>query len=272
MKALSRNLLAGALLAALPMSGALACTTGAWNGGAINGAVAGDPDGGVARYSGECALEPVAAGASYVIDNSPANESNYRARFYVYTGNPSGSPVIFRATDADDAGGTARIEVTYDNAGNSFNFSANGATGSIGGIADNRWYGIELYYAAGSEFTASVKGNVGTAQNVVISGTPGAQTINSAALGAITAAGASDTMKFDEFESTRSTTTGIGFLCRGDANGTEPVNILDRTAVVNEILSTSRAPGQPDCTEDGAVNILDRTCIVNKILSGGSCV
>src|SRR5690606_29588190 len=145
MKALSRNVLAAALLAALPMGGALACTTAAWS-TTVNGATAGDPTAGFARYSGSCSLEPVAAGGSYVVDNSPVNETDYRARFYVYTGNPSGSPVIFRATDADDAGGSTLIEVTYNNAGNSFDFSANGATGSFGGVADNRWYAIEMYY------------------------------------------------------------------------------------------------------------------------------
>lgn len=269
MKALSRNLLAGALLAALPMGGALACTTTAWNGGAINGAIAGDPSADVARYSGECALQPVAAGGSYVVDNSPVNETDYRARFYVYTGSPTGSPVIFRATDADDAGGTALIDVTYNAGAGSFDFSANGATGSQGGIQANRWYGVEMYYDAGAAFSATVKGNAGAAQTVAISGTPGAQTVNSAALGAVTAAAGSDTLKFDEFESTRSTTTSIGWLCRGDSNGDGAIGVADAIGVANE-FGGSLASGQPDCNEDGLVGVADAICIANAFTSTGA--
>src|SRR5690606_24109310 len=95
MKAMTRNLLAGAVLAVLPMGGALACTTTAWNGGATT-ATAGDPTTGVARYSGECGLE-VGASGGHVTDNSPNAEAAYRARFYVYTGTASGNPVIFEA-------------------------------------------------------------------------------------------------------------------------------------------------------------------------------
>lgn len=270
MKAMTRNLLAGAVLAVLPMGGALACTTTAWNGGATS-ATAGDPSTGVARYSGACGLEVAAVGNGHVTDNSPANETDYRARFYVFTGTASGNPVIFRATDADGAGGNVLVEITYDTTNNQLDFASGTASGSAS-VADNRWYAVEFYYDAGTAITASVKGAAAAATAVTFSGTPASGNVGSARLGALTAATAADTMKFDEFESTRSTTTAIGFLCRGDANGTEPVNIFDRTSVVNEILGTSLAAGQPDCNEDGAVNIFDRTCIVNKILTGGSCI
>src|SRR5690606_27786417 len=60
MKSLSRNLLMGAILAALPMSGALACTVSQWNGSktALD-ADAVNPVGAskAARYSGICSLK-----------------------------------------------------------------------------------------------------------------------------------------------------------------------------------------------------------------------
>jgi hypothetical protein len=269
MKALSRNLLAGALLAALPMGGALACTTGAWNGGATS-ATAGDPDAGIARYSGNCGLEVAASGNGHVTDNSPANETDYRARFYVFTGTASGNPVIFRATDADGAAGTALVEITYDTAANAFDFSSGSATGTAGGISDNRWYAIEFYYDAGNAITASVKGaGSDTPSAVTFSGAPAAGSINSARLGALTAATAADTMKFDEFESTRSTTTAIGFLCRGDANGDGAIGVGDAIQVGNEFAG-SLASGQPDCNEDGAVGVGDAICVGNRFAATGS--
>ena len=270
MKALTKSLLAGAVLAALPMASALACTTTAWNGGTV-GATAGDPTTGVARYSGECGLKGAAAGNSHVTDNSPNGEANYRARFYVYTGTATGSPVIFQATDADGAAGSALVQVVYDTANNQFDFTSGAAAGSAT-VADNKWYSVEFYYDAGNAITAKVQGSQATSPSVVtFAGAPAAGTVQSARLGIIGATTAGDTMKFDEFESTRSTTTEIGRLCRGDANGTEPVNIFDRTSIVNEILGNALGQGQPDCNEDGGVNVFDRTCIVNIILAGGAC-
>ena len=271
MKALSRNLLAGALLAALPMGGALACTTTAWNGGAVN-ATAGDPSGDVARYSGSCGLEVAASGSGHVTDNSPANETDYRARFYVYTGTASGNPVIFQATDADGAAGTALVTVTYDTANNQFDFASGSATGSASGIQDNKWYGIEFYYDAGAAITASVKGAAASsATSVTFTGAPASGSVNSARLGVLGAATAADTMKFDEFESTRSTTTPIGFLCRGDANGDSIINVQDASAVVAERLGTSLAAGQPDADESGIVNVQDASSIVALRLANTTC-
>jgi Tol biopolymer transport system component len=52
----------------------------------------------------------------------------------------------------------------------------------------------------------------------------------------------------------------------GDANGDGLINILDVTAILNNILGVSPAPGNGDCNEDGDVNILDVTCVLNIIL------
>ena len=60
---------------------------------------------------------------------------------------------------------------------------------------------------------------------------------------------------------------GDGFA-PGDANGDGEINILDVTALLNDILEISPVAGNADCNEDGEVNILDVTCVLNEILGG----
>jgi hypothetical protein len=57
-----------------------------------------------------------------------------------------------------------------------------------------------------------------------------------------------------------------GMFLAGDANGDGLINILDVTAILNDILGVSPATGNADCNEDGDVNILDVTCVLNIIL------
>lgn len=270
MKAMTRNLLAGAVLAVLPISGALACTTAAWNGGAT-AATAGDPTTGVARYSGECGLEPAAA-VSHVTDNSPNAEAAYRARFYVYTGAATGDPVIFEATASDGNAGAKLVQVTYDTGNGQFDFAANGASGSASGIQANKWYSVEVFYQQSAAFSATVQG-AGSASPiaVTVSGTSGAGTVGSARLGTLTAAGGAETMKFDEFESTRSTTTAIGRLCRGDATADNAINVFDTVAITRERVNGILATGQPDCNEDGNINVFDTACAVSLRLNSATC-
>lgn len=272
MKFTSRKLLAAALLAAIPMGSALACTTDNWTsatngGGLVTGTpTAGDPGDGVARYSGECGLSATAG--SFVTNNAPDGESTYRARFYVYTGQ-TGDAVVFRATADDNNAGAEVLRVNYS--APNFNFFQNGnAAGSVAGIVANKWYAIELLYVAGQAdgFSATVSGNQ-TFEGSVAPTAAGAGTIGSHSLGAIS--GGTGAARVDAFESTRSADTAIGTLCRGDVNGTLPINIFDRTAVTNEILNGTLAAGQPDCNEDGAINVFDRTCVTNIILAGGAC-
>lgn len=267
----SRKLLAAALLAAIPMGSALACTTGNWtdlaNGGGLitDTPTADSPTNGVARYSGECGL--AADAGDLVTNNAPDGEGTYRARFYVYTSSV-GTATVFRATDADDNLGNEVLRVNH--IPGSFSFFQNGvAAGSVEGIVANKWYSIELLYVANDVdgFSASVAGNQTFSGSVPL-GPAGAGTIESHTLGNL---GGLGTVRLDAFESTRSADTPIGRLCRGDVNGTLPINIFDRTAVTNEILNGTLAAGQPDCTEDGSVNVFDRTCVTTLILAGGVC-
>ena len=275
MKSLSRNLLVGAMLAALPLSGAMACTVSQWNGAKTSVDADAKSPPASARYSGVCALDSTTSG-NYVGDNHPVNDPAYNARFYVYTGLTSGNAKVFGAYSADDGGGSELISVTYDRAAGSFAFAANGASATTTGIVANKWYAIEFAYAAGSSFSAEVAGANGFSNTPAVTGAPAAGNIESARLGFISGSGAG-AIKTDEFESTRG--VAIGRLCPGNAAGAEPgtfgeagtINIFDRVAVVNELLGNSLATGQPDCTEDGTVNIFDRVCVVNTILAGGAC-
>ena len=270
----SRKLLAAALLAAIPMSSALACTTANWTapangGGQLGGApTAGSPPT-VARYSGKCGL--AGATGNFVTNNAPDNESVYRARFYVYTSN-TGTTTVFRATAADNNAGAEVLRVDYTPG--TFSFFQNGAAaGTVtgAGVVANRWYAVELSYKAGvanTGFSATVAGNV----NFTGSTTPvtaGAGTIGSHSLGAI--AGGAGTVRVDAFESTRSADTAIGRLCRGDANGDGNINVFDTVAITSERVTGTLASGQPDCNEDGAVNVFDTTCAVQLRVNAATC-
>lgn len=267
----SRKLLAAALLAAIPMGSALACTTGNWTdlangGGNIEGAPTADsPTNGVARYSGECGL--AADAGDLVTNNAPDGEGVYRARFYVYT---SGTGIVFRATAADDNVGAEVLSVDYS--AGTFTFSQNGAVaGTVTGegIVANKWYSVELLYVANEAdgFSATVAGNQ-TFSGSLGPLAAGAGTIGSHSLGNIGGAG---TVLGDAFESTRSADTPIGRLCRGDATGDGlAVNSGDGIAIRNEFLLGTLATGQPDCTEDGSVNSGDGLCVRALFLNGNS--
>lgn len=283
MKVTSRKLLAAALLAAIPMSSAFACTTANWEsvengGGAVTGApTAGDPGDGVARYSGECGLAGAGGAPNYVTNNAPDGESVYRARFYVYTGS-TGTTTVFQATDADNNGGGVVLGVDYDAAAGEFVFEQNGAAaGEVAGIVANRWYSIELAYEAGTSFSAEVAGNQ-TFTGSIPAGAAGAGTIESHSLGAI--AGGAGTVRADAFESTRSADTEIGRLLVGDSNGDASCNANDLSETAGEVVATllgdeDYAVGQPDCTEDGAIDANDLSCtadiVVDDLLNNTVC-
>ncbi|MFA5590573.1 MAG: dockerin type I domain-containing protein [Lysobacteraceae bacterium] len=264
-----RTLLAAALLTALPMGTALACTTSAWS-SVTGSAEAGNPKGrdgepAVPRYSGTCALQAASAGTSYVTDNTPGSEAVYRARFYVFTGSAANNPKIFSATTEDDGGGTEVVGVSIN--GSALTFAVNGTTVTdTVPVAASKWYGVEIAYQANGPFEAKVRGNAAAAETVVASaGNAGALTVGSASLGVLNAASNTVPLAFDAFESTRSADTEVGRLCPGDANNDGIVNALDALAAINEFPSSGTySLGQPDCTEDGIVNALDALCAMNR--------
>lgn len=275
MKSMTKNLMAAALLMALPVGASFACTTTAWNGntGAAAGAEAGGPvpaTGGFARYSGSCALRT--GTGEFVTDNTPGGtgsgtEAVYRARFYVLTSS-TGTAKVFSATAGDGNTGAEAVGISYDASAGSFTFSGVTAT-AITGITASRWYSVEIFHntagGAGS-FTASVAGNNGFTGST--SGTATATGIGSASLGMVS--GGAGTLIVDEFESTRSADTAIGRLCVGDTNASGTRNVADAIAARNEFLSAGATPagGQPDANENGTVNAQDSLIIRNLFLAG----
>jgi hypothetical protein len=297
---LTHRILAGAIVALLPLSGAMACTITAWsaNTGTL---VADDPDannatntpetGHAKRVSGACGLAPGSGVASFVTDNSPA-DGVYRARFYVFTGIATGAPRVFEAFTADAGAGTSVFSVTYDSAGGDLDFTAAGTTMPSIPVVANKWYSVEFFHNTGSALTATVSGNnnavVDAAPLTSTSAGPVAGTVQSVRLGntngaALTFAGTPAAnnafgFSFDEFDSTRSATTPIGRLCRGDANGNanaalgdNDLNVADATTIVAERLGQAIAVGQPDANEDGIVNVADATAVVAMRLANKKC-
>lgn len=271
MNKITKSLLATALMVALPLTGAMACTITAWNGtpSATAPAAAG-PGAGTARYSGACALS--ATTGQFVTDNFPGAEGIYRARFYVLTSAVTATSTIFRASTADNNGGSPVLRVDLGTGGTALSFFQNGAQvgSNITGLTAGRWYSVELMYKTGSpgSFSATVAGNVSFTGSVPVTPITASNTVGSAQLGFISGTGT--VMRFDAFESTRSADTAIGRLCRGDANGSVTLTPADRATVTSELAGTL-ATGQPDCNEDGLITPADRACITTRLSSAPTC-
>lgn len=250
---------------------ASACSLAAWT-GAVSTATTGEPTAGFSRYSGRCSMRSSAA-AQFVTDNTPTAETTFKARFYFYTGGLAGGPAVIY--QAQNAGGTNIIQVSYDGslATPQLTFSVNGAaTTQTANVAANRYYSIEVRWAAAGTFTALVKGGgLPAVTTVNISGFTGG-VIDTARLGWISGGslpGGTTTPFFDEYDSRR--TSDIGNLCRGDANNDGVYGSADRVLMTNEILGTSLATGQPDMNEDGAIGSGDRVLVTNAILAATPC-
>jgi hypothetical protein len=283
----------------------MACSTDAWSSGAgVTGSpVAGRPNDTTPtrRYSGVCGLRAPASG-SFVTDNTPAAETVFRSRFYVYTGVTGGNAVVFRAANASD---TPMITVTYDAAAASFGFTTTGGSGSVASIVANRWYSIELAWAAtgatvpsgvtAGVMTATVQGagaaapTSATGSMTVPTPAPGpinATQIDTVQLGWIsgTATAAAPVtvgarvfnggITVDAYDSRRATVPPA--LCRGNAataDTTQTRNVFDISAIIGEMNGTlpSSAESTPDCTQDGLVNVFDISCVIGFMNSTPAC-
>ncbi len=270
-----------ALLAALFGTGELMaqnCNTTAWGVGLSAGqGVAGTPVPNTptaatnpsSRYSGRCGLISDAAG-DFVRDGSPNDEPTYIARFYVRPNVTTGTAVLFQAIQTGQT--TPTIEVAQTGA--VLNLAARGGVSTTTPIVAGRWYAVEANRAASGTVTFTVKGNQfgTTAQETApavinITGAADAR-VDQANLGWISG-GSGGTVETDAFESRRTQT--IGRLCRGDANNDTFPGVQDRVQIVNEILGSALALGQPDVNEDGFVGVADRVQIVSRITAGNTC-
>ena len=277
-----KSLLGTAVVAALLFGAqaASACAISAWSAVNTTGVVAGDagePQNGWSRYSGRCSLRIAnsnGANGRFVQDDTPSNEPTYRARFYYFTGDLTGTAAIFQARKTD---GTPVIQVTHNGSVLSFT-TLNGGAAQTVPVADSRYYAIEIAWAAGAgtgSMTASVTGS-GNPTPVNIAGfsnlANSADSITDVRLGLINGSvttGAAP-VYFDEFDSRR--TTNPGRLCRGDANGNGTLTGGDAQAVINEFVNNATTViGQPDCGENGTVTGGDAQCIITLFTSGGTC-
>lgn len=242
--------------------GAEACSIAAWTGTAQGAPVAGDANDAnpVKRYSGLCGMKASADNiVSHVTDNNPAADGVYRARMYVFTGSPTATVKFFSATDADNKGGSEVIGIDFD--GSKFNFNVGGVAGSSAAVNKNEWYYIELVHSNGKPFKATVQSgkHSTTAQAEIVGASNSAGTVGSASLGVVTPGAGSNTMSFDQFDSTRNETTKIGRLCPGDVNGDGKTDVQDAVPMATEFVSfgSTLAGGQADMTADGVVDVND---------------
>lgn len=280
-----KNLIGTAIAAALLFGAqaASACAISAWSSATgLSVTDTGEPPAGFSRYSGRCSLRvPNSNGGAgrFVTDLTPNNEASYRVRFYYNTGDISGETDIFQARSGTP---TNIIRVSHDGNQLTFRVNATPAPAPVTiTVADNRYYSIELAWAAGAgngTLTGTVTGNSGQSATAAVAGTVSftnlsnaADSITEARLGMITGTPTVTTaVHFDEFDSRR--TQNPGRLCRGDANNSGTISALDRSAVTGELASPSvLALGQPDVNESGSVTALDRGAITNLLAVGAAC-
>ena len=265
-----KSLLGTAVAAALIFGAqaASACAISAWSTATgLTAADTGEPTAGFKRYSGRCSLKVTdAATPRFVTDTTPNNEASYRVRFYYFTGNISGATAdIFQARST---GSVNIIRVTHD--GNQLNFSTTSGTPVNITVADNKYYVIELAWAAAAgtgSLTGTVTGNSGTGAAPLQAGVINIANLNNAAdsitearIGLIAGAPTvTAPVFFDEFDSRR--TQNPGRLCRGDAASpaNNVVNVFDAVAIINDASGNPAQLSllQPDVNDDGVVSVFD---------------
>jgi len=269
-----KSLLGTAVAAALMFGAqaASACAISAWSSATgLTVADTGEPTAGFSRYSGRCSVRVASANGAigrFVTDTTPNNEATYRARFYYYTGDITGSTDIFQARNT---GGTNIIRVAHDGTALSFTTNTGGAAQNVT-VQDNKYYAIELAWAAGAG-TGSMSATVTGAGSNTPAGTAtftnlanSADSITDARLGLVTGTPTvTAPVFFDEFDSRR--TQNPGLLLRGDANGDLSVLVGDAIQARNEALGGALTIGQGDCNQDGFVLVGDAICIRNIALT-----
>lgn len=246
-----------------------ACSTAAWS-ATVGSASAVEPfeQAGATRYSGHCALGAVPGTVGHVVDNTPS-DTVYRARFQVYTGTSDASPTIFRATSADNLTATALLSVAYSGPLQRLEFSAAGET-LVVGVSRNRWVAIEVLYQGGVPLQAWATHRGVQATLVGTSNLP-AVPVESVGLGVVAASAGTGRVYVDEFDSTRSSSTRIGPLCRGDSSADGAIGLSDASFIATERVQRVLASGQPDCNEDGVVDVFDVACTHRRRIDGDGC-
>lgn len=274
---MNHKALLGTAIAAALMFGAQAvsaCAINAWT--SATGLAVGDtgePGAGFSRTFGRCSLRVPNSNAGagrFVVDDTPAAETSYRARFYYFTGDLSGDTDIFQARMGAS---TNIIRIVHN--GSTLSFSTTSGSPQTVTVADNRYYAIELAWASAAG-TGSLTATVTGAGSATPAGTinfanlaNGSDRIDGARMGMI--AGnptVNSPVYFDEFDSRR--TQNPGLLCRGDANNSGTITGGDGQAAINEFVNGVIAPGFPDFGQNGTVTGGDAQAIINQFVNNGS--
>ncbi|HET6565889.1 MAG TPA: dockerin type I repeat-containing protein [Xanthomonadales bacterium] len=255
------RVLFGCLALLLPISG-FACSTAQWSSqsGAV---VVGSPIDvtPITRVSEFCAMR--ANDTGHVQDNNPTNHLTFIARFYVrpqLTG--TGQADLFIAY-ASETPATQLFKVTYDGANLEFHTGSATVLGGVAATAGS-WHLVEVKYVSGgnTEFWVNKNATVpATPDGSFASATGGVEAVR---LGLPNGRGGlAGTASFDAYES--HSTTPVGPLLIGDANGNGTITTGDYAAVQRDLLGTLQS-GQPDCNLSGSVTTGDYRCIQQKIL------
>jgi hypothetical protein len=276
---LAPALLAGALMFA--PAAAEACSVAAWS-AVVGGAQPVNVAGG-SIYKGACGLRTTNTAPSFV-EESPNHSAEggatpFTARFFVYTGLSGGSPVVFRALDAD-ANGNSVIDVAYNTATQNFSFTVNGSTASTaaGTAPIGKWNEVLMVYKTGQAFSGETRSTGATAitdfTGSVAGLTAGAATIQRVQLGLVANGSGTGNIFIDEYEASRAATPGkaaLSAMCRGDTNGMDGITAADRAVVTAAIRGTFTADRSPDCNEDGSITAADRACVTALIRAMRTC-
>jgi hypothetical protein len=265
------GLLAASLLA---VGTAQACSVAAWTASNTTavGADSGGPAEGIRRYMGLCGLDTDTVG-KVVAENSPENESIYRARFYFFPEITGGSAKIFSATASDNGAGGEVVGLSYNSNGTLSLLGNGSSVATVSGLTPGAWYGVEITYRANTELSMAVRGRA-DAVNGTAAASSGIPTgnIGSHTLGFVTSSGATGGgFQIDEFEASRSADTAIGFRARGDAAA--PFGTYDLQDIIS-ILREARigagaaALGNSDADEDGDIDLQDIIAVLRRVRSG----
>jgi len=278
MRITRHHLYAGAvLMLAAGVKAAPACSLDGWS--RVAGAQmlsTGSPANGHRRYQGECGMHVSLDGAAsgYVEDKSPSGETEYMARFYLFTGDAQLGPgdwvdvfTAYRGETSPVPELTVRLTGGADGANLRLR-AANGASTAVGApvaVAPG-WHGIALsWQRATSVNNGRVEWSVDDAGQDALGGLDNrSHAIDLARLGAVSRQGGSGGLDFDAFDSHRSSPAEL--LLAGDANADKLVNAADLVSVIREYNGGALTPGQPDCNGDGTVDRADMDCIAHAII------